>query len=560
MKTVTKIIPFFLTVCLFLGLMPAAWAEESAEDYSQYEDRTPDDIMAELFETYQAKPEDVHAGYCNLVTGEEYYWQGDELTITASMHKLPLNMYYAELMKTGELVWEERFPDIPYDGVLEETIIYSNNDWTTFLIDGLGGYDIYRRAIAPYMGVDPDTVDPVYFTNNLFSPRQMIHCLKLLYDEPERFPKIIETIKKAEPERFFKLNERRFDIGHKYGYVPEPDDGTYMNDCGLAFTDEPIALVMFTKNVYQAEELLGAYCTAMCEYTQYHAALRREGKEPGASEVSEEVPEPTETPAPTRQPEPTPVREEAAAAVENDTEVSPISLPVIPCILIVLLTVAAVIYFAAGKRKYGIKPFWMIVAVLIAAFALLLCAVGLEAGTVYAKPEGDPGAVAEAFMDALVSGSYPEAYTYLKDYSDLGLDEEPETDTGKKIYDALRGSFEYALIGPCRTNKLEAAQTVSFRYLDLEKLQGDLSAEETVDEITHGRPRDEIYDENDEYRQEIIDEAYTVLIDDALTHVQDYYSQTEFDLELAYSDGRWQVVLKGSPLLEALTGGTGGNA
>ena len=80
-------------------------------------------------------------------------------------------------------------------------------------------------------------------------------------------------MQRAEPTEYFKRNERRFNIAHKYGFL---QDGyhLYMNDCGIAFTDDPILLVLFTDNVAHAYDVMTEFCTLMCDYAQYRHELR----------------------------------------------------------------------------------------------------------------------------------------------------------------------------------------------------------------------------------------------------------------------------------------------
>lgn len=372
MKTVKKILIILCSAALLMILSPSAFAEESdastAEENDtsdfQYGDLSLDEIMDALLAEYNTDADHVFAGYINLVTGEEYYLNADEYAVAASMYKVPLNMRIAEMLNTGELDWESKCPGISYDSMLNDSIVNSSNEAAEFLWNLLGNYAEYRRQIAPYMGLSEDEIDENFTVNNSFTPRQMIHCLELLYDEQERFPQIIETMQKAEPEHYFKYKERRFDIAHKYGYVGADyvtTFATYMNDCGIAFTDEPIAIVMFTKSVPNAEDLLTAYCTAMCEYTQYHAALRREtakaeeaaAAEKAAEEEANESKEAAESTAPPS-PEATasaPLPETEDAENNSENPFYRIVICLICLVLVVLLTVLALIRRKRRREK-----------------------------------------------------------------------------------------------------------------------------------------------------------------------------------------------------------------
>lgn len=88
----------------------------------------------------------------------------------------------------------------------------------------------------------------------------MIYCLRMLAGEPERFPGLIEAMQKAEPDEYFRRSEDRFDIAHKYGFL-NTEYHLYMDDCAIAYTDDPIVFVMFTDNIERAYEVMAEYST-----------------------------------------------------------------------------------------------------------------------------------------------------------------------------------------------------------------------------------------------------------------------------------------------------------
>ncbi len=252
---------------------------------------------------------------------------------------------------------------------------------------------------------------------------------------------------------------------------------------------------------------------------------------------------------------PTP-RESPAAAEEINTGVTKIAT-IITCAAVVIAAIAAAILVIVKSRKNRIRPFWMVMAIFICAMAMLLCAVGLKTGTVHAKPDGDPAEVAEQFLTALAEGDYETAYANLHGYTSLGLETPPETEAGAELYRALIDSYDYELQGECRVEKLDAVQKVRFTYLDLTGIGDELESKtmEELEAIVKERPRAEIYDENDQYRPEIANEAYLKAVKDVMASAQEYYTSTEIELALTYSDGRWQVIMNPG-LLKALGGGT----
>ena len=533
MKAFQKIMALAMALLLCLGLGASAYAGAEAEDPSW------DEITARVMEEYNMTDSGVYCGYLNLVTDEEHYINGDEYAIAASMTKLPLCMYYTELLANGEFDWSPYAPYYSFEDIRDRVLIDSSNADYALLLDLLGGYDQFRLLTAHYYGVEPgsERIDITMYNN--YTPREFITCLKLLYDEQERFPGIIETAQKAMTNQFFKLNEPRFRIAHKPGWISEDH---ILNDCALCFTTQPIAIVMMTRSSNTSEEFLSAWCTAMCEYTEKLA----------------NKPEPTPEPTPAPTPVPTPAA--APAAATSQPVPDRVALPqIVPAAAIGAFLLVGFILVIVLCVKYRARFIGLFLALMLSAGAMLLSAAGMYYGTLYAKPDGDPAETVTTFLDALCAGDYGTAYAQLRDYADLGLGERPASPAGQKVYDALHASYSYSLNGECRTDKLEAEQEgVRLVHLDLARLEQAV-AEETqrqVEAIVQSRPTSAVYDENKRYRSEVADEAYLAALDVVLRDAPAYYSEAEFNLSLAYVGGRWQIIANPS-LLRALAGGIG---
>lgn len=259
-----KFTAFIMALCLSFAILPFG-AAVAAENRSG--DRDFEKIIDEISEKWEIPKDDLIAGYLNLATGEEHYWQGDKWEFCGSMYKVPLNMYVTEKIVNGTFDWEKKYPEIPYQYAMKETLLNSSNEWAKFLWESCGSYTDYKMGVMPYMGIKQSDLHGVYEVDNKFTARQFIRCLQTLYENPDRFPSILDTMMDAEPERFFRYAEKRYPIAQKYGYVVE-NYSYYTNACGIVFTDEPIAIVMFTRNALYPDETLSAYCTAMCDYTQ----------------------------------------------------------------------------------------------------------------------------------------------------------------------------------------------------------------------------------------------------------------------------------------------------
>ena len=548
MKHFRRLISTLAILCLLLAMLPSAFAttvETAAPEETpvSYEGKSWEQVIDEFLARHGISEEQISLAYYNTVTGEEKYLRPDDYMVAASLYKVPLNMIFAEKVSKGEMGWDTILYSVPYQQLMEETLINSSNNYSEVLWLNLGGYQNFRRLAAPYMGVDADTVDWKYYENNFFTAKQMMHCLKTLYNEPERFPKLLDTMKLAEPNNYFSLYEDRYEIAHKYGFNQEQYH-LYLNDCGVVYTEDPIILVMFTDNVADAYEALADYCTTMCDYTSYNTEKRL-----GAEKLAEELrrqDEEAEYAAPEATPMPIPQLSEEAKLGSS---------ALLSALMVCAAALAIIVVIILSLKKCRMRLLWAVISVLLAAAAVLLCILGSSVGTLIAKPEGDPKYTAAAFFEAIDSGDYNAAYRHMKGYSSLGLENAPADEVSAAAYEALQESYAFELFGEPIVDKLKAYQQVQISYLDLAAIQSDVEAltNANLNEIVQTRSKAQVYDENDKYLPEVTQEAYSKAVYTVLDAPKKYYVTTGVMLEMEYSNGRW-LIIPGDSLLRALVG------
>lgn len=551
MNTFKKLFGILLSLCIMLSMLPTAMADSAQDEY--FKDRSWEQVVADLFAKYDVASDRVTLGYYNTVTGEEHFHQPDKYMIGASVYKVPLNMAFAEKISKGEMDWDSKINDIDYEFMMRESIIYSNNDLSGLLmIDLAGGYYGFLDYIAPYLGVDTATVDSQYY-NERFTARQYVTCLKTLYENPERFPKILDTMKEAEPSNYFRTNEQRYEIAHKYGYWVE----NYMlclNDVGIVYTDDPIIIVMFTAGIANAYNLMAEYCTLMCDYSQYHRAERL------AAEAEEKAREQEALQLAAKELDSKTVSAEMAAPVPDTTNEGSAPTMFSPLILfagIAILTLIALTAVLIFCRRRMARVIWASASVVLCALAAFLCLLAYSSGVLIAKPKGDPQQAVSAFFDAVISENYTEAYGHISGYSSLGLEKTPADSVSLAAYEALKASYDYELIGNCSVDKLAASQQLQFSYLDLTAIQEDVKALTVVklEELVMERPKSEIYDENKQFLPAITEEAFAAAVNEVLESAEKYYVTTGLQLKLEYKDDNW-LIIPSDELLKALVGGT----
>ncbi|MBR4474380.1 MAG: hypothetical protein IKS55_12170 [Oscillospiraceae bacterium] len=580
-----RILCFLLSFLLTAALLPAALAEEpaaipeetaAAEDESQdnntdgTEEKTEEKSDWEtrlllMLQEYNADPETIGAGYYNFATGEEHYYNGDVYRVSGSMYKVPLNMLFLDWIAEGKIGSDESILGFRYSELLRGTIIDSNNDYAQTLWTYAGDtiqtqpastyYHRYRILIAPIMGEDPENVDEKYYENNFFTPRQMITCLRQLYDGGEKYDRLISTMQQAEPEKYFKLHERRFNIAHKYGWFAE-DPILYLNDCALCFTDDPIAIVLFTTGTENAYGVLAAYCTLMCDYAQETHEKRVEREQAEAKALAEaeekdrlaaEEAAAAEKEAEEKAAVPAEKAETTAAAKKDLSEIRSRSLPMetmVGAALIFLGALAALIWFSIRHRKSRFRMLYGVLAIILTAAALTVCFPTVsENSYVSASKEGAQETV-ERFFDALKRGSYEEAEDCLTTRVNLTGGDASGDELRTKAREALRESWNCRLLGECITEKTKAWQEIQLQVLDYSKMEQDLQrgTREQLLELTRRTDRDQVYDENGEYRQEAAETACEAALSELLDHPRDYYGSVGLRIQLCLTRDGWKIV------------------
>lgn len=591
-----SLVSLLLSLFLLLSMLPAGWAEgstlqdpqtagteneitegeggSSAENVPGQADWETRLLL--MLQEHDANPDTIAAGYYNLATGEEHYYNGDQYRVSGSMYKVPLNMLFLNWIAEGKITLDESIGGYRYSQLLEGTIIDSNNEYAKLLWDYAGAtietnpastlYHRYRILIAPIMGEDPDNVDDKYYENNFFTPRQMITCLRQLYDGGERYDRLIETMQRAEPEKYFKLRERRFNIAHKYGWYAE-DPILYLNDCALCFTEDPIAIVLFTTGTENAYGVLTDFCTLMCDYAQekYTERMERVREEEQAAALAAEqdrlaaeaAAEAQETAQRTET-----VKtgaENPSAAKTEDTWIHELTLgPILSLGLIAAGVLACLIWFSIRHRNSRLNLWYGIAAVLLTAGAMILCFPGMSGMSVVSASEEEAPVTVDRFFRALESGDAAAADACLAYGAQSGLLNEATDEMHAAVRNALQQSWGHQLLGNCSVEKTRAWQEIQLRVMDFSKMQKDLQTETRVQLLDLARTmnRESIYDASGNYVPEAAGMAYDRAMMKLLEQPQNYYGTVGCRVELTLTGDGWKIV-PSKALISALSGNLG---
>ena len=591
-----KLIPLILSLLLLLTLLPTGWAEEMLDAEAQTAD-TVDAAAADtvsssaqntagqadwetrlllMLQEHDANPDTIGAGYYNFATGEEHYYNGDQYRVSGSMYKVPLNMLFLDWIAEGKITMDESIGGYRYAQLLEGTIIDSNNEYAKLLWDYAGAtietnpastlYHRYRILIAPIMGEDPDNVDDKYYENNFFTPRQVITCLRQLYDGGEKYDRLIETMQRAEPEKYFKLRERRFNIAHKYGWYAE-DPILYLNDCALCFTEDPIAIVLFTTGTENAYGVLTDFCTLMCDYAEEKHAerLERAREEEQAAALAAEqdrlTAEAAAGPQEAGRAEParTPAAENPSASQTAATWIHELTLgPILSLGLIAAGVLAWLIWFAIRHKGSRLNLWYGIAAILLAGGAMILCFPGMNGRSYVSASEEEAPVTVDRFFRALENGDAATADACLAYGAQSGLLNVASDEVHAAALNALKQSWNHQLLGNCSVEKIRAWQEVQLRVLDFSKMQKDLQTETRVQllDLARTMDRQSVYDAAGNYVPAAAGMAYDRAMMKLLEQPQNYYGTVGCRVELTLSGDGWKIV-PSRALISALSGNLG---
>lgn len=199
---------------------------------------------------------------------------------------------------------------------------------------------------------------------------------------------------------------------------------------------------------------------------------------------------------------------------------------------------------------------------------LVLVGLGLAAGGTYvtfaslnaqpvlvSEPVEATGRVTE-LMDAVVSCDYAKASSLIYGNPQLGLDREPADKVGVMLWKAFTESQTYELKGGCVADNSGLTQQVVMTYLDISSVTENLSDRSEAilsKRIEAAENIDEIYDENNEYREEVVMDALQEAVSAALKEDAKLTS-VELTLNLIYRDNQWWIV-SNSQLMSAISGG-----
>ena len=193
---------------------------------------------------------------------------GDKQFVAASTIKVPINMLMFDMIQDKKISINEKleYQDCDYEdgaGVLQGSdlskpipiktlsdysLIYSDNIAINMLLRKVGNenrYDYIEKIVG----------HPTVHDGNNTTPKDSFRIFQRLYSNPDNnkyYSTMIETMKKTEyHDRIDKYIPEEI-VAHKIG-----DFGEYVNDVAIVCKENPYILVVFTKEIPEACEVIG---------------------------------------------------------------------------------------------------------------------------------------------------------------------------------------------------------------------------------------------------------------------------------------------------------------
>ncbi len=289
-------------------------------------------ILADYMEKNELEKGNFALSYYNTVTGETYSVNDTVFMPAASTFKLPLNMYYYELERDGKIAPDAIIPSAKLEGVEYKlsdihraSLVQSDNDTALALLYNLGEFPDYKTIMRDaYFHLPKEQIDYIYYADNYYCTNMMMDALKYLYENSGDFEELLDYMKQAQPDTYFRAYVTEYEVAHKYGWF----EGT-VNDVGIFYTPEPFLLAVYTKDLNN-DFLISDVAELVTEYNVANTTVQEPESEPEPEPEEADMSRAEElefelVPLPGTEEEPEPVVElEPEPEIEPEPEEQPV--------------------------------------------------------------------------------------------------------------------------------------------------------------------------------------------------------------------------------------------
>ena len=206
--------------------------------------------------------------------------------------------------------------------------------------------------------------------------------------------------------------------------------------------------------------------------------------------------------------------------------------------------------------KKILSVIFVLIGIVAAAVAVNMGITNRDADPVLlATPEAATHQVI-GLMDAVCSGDFAAASTYLQGQPDLGVDREATDEVGVLIWEAFCDSMSYELVGECYATEAGLSQNVTLTCMDVTSVTAVLKERSQTlleQRVEEAEDLEDVYDENLQYREDFV---MDVLYDAAVMALEQDAKMitTELTLNMSYQNEQWWIAAD-RELLDAISGG-----
>ena len=277
-----------LLLCLSLLVSIPASAEEGMP--SILDEAQLQSYIEKYISDHGINPEHLSVGFVYTATGDTWYYNPDFWYYSASIYKVPLMMILAEKEYNGEITRDTKLKGLTL-GYAEDLILtHSHNDYAHLMMSVVADTEPdCREFYKKYVDLPEDYYDPDFRDYSYFTARFMTQVMTTLYNDPERFPNIIDCLKVAQPDHYFRLYVKNYEIAQKYGSFRDYSNRDFNHTTGFIYTPNPIILTVMTQDAPQPETTIGELAQYFTDYAlQLDAKLDSYRAEQEAARIAAE--------------------------------------------------------------------------------------------------------------------------------------------------------------------------------------------------------------------------------------------------------------------------------
>lgn len=241
-------------------ILPVASAEGSLID---------GEALKQFFDNY------LHENYCDgenqLLsialwypgTDEYWYYNADEWMYGVNWYRLPVSMFLSEKVSKGELSMDSVVNGITLEYAVSTALEAASNPSASSMVIYLGGNMTTNCAdlTKGYANLPDSYFTDEYYQENAYTARLMLEITKTLFlGGEERFPLVLDSMKKAMPEDFFKRDwsvRNDWEIAQTHAAYWGDGAGDRIHCTGIIYTPTPVVLTVMMKNIADLDILGG---------------------------------------------------------------------------------------------------------------------------------------------------------------------------------------------------------------------------------------------------------------------------------------------------------------